>query len=723
MVAGNTTSARAWPWAIIPRQLLYSLAPIVAFAVAWWTSALIQSPWVWLQVIVYGLLHLALISLRRFGVLRLPVSIGLGLGADIIFGLLLLYQSSSLGLTFYALYVLIALRTLSVYKLTPAATIVPFALGPVYLFSRAVEIPLTTLSSQEQTASIALLLGSLGFGMGAIWASTSIVRTNFQLHQELKNAQDTADLRVSQLERSANDLRARMREQHALEEGLRVITSTLSLDEVLRQIVDSTVQMLGLTRASGVVLSLVDDAGFNHRSSSEETALAPRFADAIAARTLAQQVPLIINDLSNDTDLVNRQQGVTSVLSVPLFVGEGQVRGALTVASAERATFDSVDARHLSALALQAGIAIHNAGLHSRMQQQRRLLEAVMRDITEAMVVLDAQQNIVLMNPLGRRLMEGNPTDGSIRDQVLDLTATMRADGSAIATREVKLGGGNEGAEDEADASIYQAWASLVRQPGNDEPLVAVVLHDITAQKAEERGKQEFISMVAHELRNPLHSMNGFVKLVLQAKVGPLTEMQEEFLGIVDSQIALLNGRIAELLEYNRVQAGRLVLNPQRGDMPMLVAGTVMRLRLQAEHNGLTLTNDVAADLPECYFDHERIGQVLTNLIENAIKATPPGGAIRVASELHDDEMWIRVYDTGVGIAPEDKAKIFKAFYRAHDRASSKGNHLGLGLAIVAQIIEGHRGRIWVESEQGKGSCFSIALPLHGRESMISSTL
>lgn len=705
MLAGKTASARVWPWATLRRQLLYMLAPLAAFAATWWMSSFIGSAALWVEAVIYSLCHLGLIGLRRLGFVRLPITVGIGLLVDLVMSFVLLFQAHTLGMAFYALYMLLALRALSVYRLTPAATIIPFSLGPVYLFLQAVQSPLAIQSTDEQRAALLLLLGNLGFGLAAIWASTVTVRTNYQLQHRLRTAQSATDLRVNQLERSTNDLRARMREQHALEEGLRVITSSLSLDEVLRQIVDSTMQMLGATRASGVALSLWNGTSFEHRAFGSETKFSTKLADALASRALAHQVPLIVNDLSSDQDIATLHPGLTAALSVPLFVGDGAARGALTVVGNEHSAFDSVDARHLSALATQAGIAIQNAELHSRILQQRQLVDAVMRDITEGMVVLNARFEIVLTNPLGRRLMDSQHNN-LVRTQVLALAETMRADSKSIMAREV----GTSSDEDEP-GDTYQAWASLVRQQGGDEPLIAVVLHDITAQKAEERGKQEFISMVAHELRNPLHSMNGFVKIVLAGKVGPLNDMQSEFLGIVDSQIDLLNGRISELLEYNRYEAGRMSLNPQYGDIPALVASTVTRLNLQAESNGLTLTNEVASDLPECYFDSERIGQVLTNLIENGIKATPSGGHIRVTSELHDDELWLRVYDTGVGIADDEQAKIFQAFYRAHDR-SSKGNHLGLGLAICAQIIEGHRGRIWVESELGKGSCFSIALPV-----------
>ena len=273
---------------------------------------------------------------------------------------------------------------------------------------------------------------------------------------------------------------------------------------------------------------------------------------------------------------------------------------------------------------------------------------------------------------------------------------------------------------DGASEQIYQAYASQVHYDDTEEPLIAIVLHNITDQKAEEKSRADFISMVSHELRNPLNSLNGFIKVVLRGQAGALTALQNEFLTIADGQVELLKSRIAELLEYNRVEAGRLVLEPKWNDLSLLVTGTATRLSLQAEQNGIRLVNNVDINLPDCLFDSERIGQVLNNLIENAIKATPPGGTITLRSELYEDEVWVRVYDTGVGISAEHRDKIFQRYYRAHNRASSKGNHLGLGLAICQQIIVGHRGRIWVESEEGRGSCFTFALPLTRKEVLIN---
>jgi signal transduction histidine kinase len=245
---------------------------------------------------------------------------------------------------------------------------------------------------------------------------------------------------------------------------------------------------------------------------------------------------------------------------------------------------------------------------------------------------------------------------------------------------------------------------------------VAIVLHDITDHKAEERARTEFISMVSHELRNPLNTLNGFVKIVLQGRAGPLSELQEEFLGLADGQVEQLKGRITELLEFNRLDSGRLRLQPDWCDVAALVESTSARLQLQAEQAGLTLVSEVQPDVPELLVDGERIGQVITNLAENAIKATSAGGTIAIGVEVCDTEVQIYVSDTGMGIPPEEQAKIFSRFYRAHRAPSNQGTHLGLGLSICQQIVEGHNGRIWVQSEVDQGSRFTFALPLVDRE-------
>jgi two-component system, NtrC family, sensor histidine kinase KinB len=713
MVADDLLPAHAGPWLFDnQRALARALAPALALGFAWWLSGAPLAIAVWLCLISYALAHLALLGLkRRHPASSRPIVQGsislLSILLDGLLAFVLLRHVTTLGNAIYPLYILIGLRVLSAYQQAPVATIVPFMFGPAYIFAYYLVDRRPAVSDLDEAAQWGLMLGSLAFGAIAIWSSAARQRENDMLRQELRAERAAREARVGELERTTNDIRARMRELHALEEGLRVITSTLSLDEVLSQIVDSTVQMLGAGRVHGMTLSLLDGDLFEHRSFMLDGGTSNSWAEPLARRVMQQETPLIIGDALLDAHSEGMMPpGLQAALCVPLFVGDGPACGALTVVSRAPSAFSSSDARHLTAFAIQAGIAIHNAEMHSRLHHQQRLLEAVIRDINDALIVVDAYGEIVLTNPIGRALLAGATAAMPVQDELLALAASMRAENTPMLTSELRLV-----TQDPEPERVYQAFVSQVRQ-GDTEPLIAIVLHDITAQKVEERTRTEFISMVSHELRNPLNSLNGFIKVVLQGRAGALTALQHEFLEIADDQIERLKGRIAELLEFNRLEAGRLTLNPQWNDLPLLVTGTITRLALQAEQSGLALINEVDGGLPECCFDSERIGQVLTNLIENAIKATPPGGTITVRSELHPSEAWIRVCDTGIGIPAEEQGKVFQRFYRAHNRASSQGNHLGLGLAICQQIIEGHKGRIWVESEEGRGSCFTFALPL-----------
>jgi two-component system, NtrC family, sensor histidine kinase KinB len=713
---------RTRPWFVINRRdMIRSFAPFLSLAIAWSIATLTPPYTVLLGLVAYALTHLALITLRR-GAARIAAATTrktidwLSVGCDALLCALLISQSATLDGAIYPLYAVIALRALSAYRRLPAAVMLPFVFGPIYLFAHQLGRPSADESALDRFSQWGLLLGSLSFGVIAIWISATQQRVNSSLRKALHAEQLEREARVGDLERSANDLRARMRQLHALEEGLRVITSTLSLDEVLSQIVDSTLQMLGVARVQGMVLSLQADDAFDHRLFMLESNASLAWASSLAERAMHQQVPLIIGDTTRDATIATTMpKGMQAALCVPLFVGDGPPQGALTVVTSEVSAFSSSDARHLTALAMQAGIAIHNAEMHSRIGQQQRLLEAVVRDINDGLVVVDARSQIVLANPLGRALIENEQDSQQIQAQLLALATSLRVENKPTLTCELRLKH-----EEDQPEQVYQAFGSQVRQDESEEPLVAIVLHDITAQKVEEQSRTEFISMVAHELRNPLNSLNGFIKVVLRGQAGALTALQHEFLEIADGQVEQLKSRISELLEYNRVEAGRLVLNPQWNDISLLVTGAATRLRLQAEQNGLTLINEADVNLPDCVFDSERIGQVLNNLIENAIKATPPGGTITLRSELYEDEVWIRVCDTGVGIPADEQAKIFQRFYRAHNRTSSKGNHLGLGLAICQQIIASHNGRLWVESEEGHGSNFTFALPLTAREAVVN---
>jgi signal transduction histidine kinase len=272
------------------------------------------------------------------------------------------------------------------------------------------------------------------------------------------------------------------------------------------------------------------------------------------------------------------------------------------------------------------------------------------------------------------------------------------------------------GNQDTDNERFYHAFASVVRITPDEASHVAIVMHDVTHHKMEERARTEFISMVSHELRNPLQTLNGFLKVVQQGQAGELNELQQEFLDLANQKADLLKHRIRDLLEYNRLEGGRLRMQPRWADLQDLIMETGNNFQLQAAQRELHLHFGTESDLPQLLIDRERVGQVLTNLVENAMKATPAGGCIEIGVRLREHDAVVFVRDTGIGIPQEQQERIFRRFYRLGQHESSYGGNLGLGLSICQQIIEAHNGRIWVESQEGQGSTFSFALPLVARE-------
>jgi two-component system, OmpR family, phosphate regulon sensor histidine kinase PhoR len=234
-----------------------------------------------------------------------------------------------------------------------------------------------------------------------------------------------------------------------------------------------------------------------------------------------------------------------------------------------------------------------------------------------------------------------------------------------------------------------------------------VILQDLTRIRRLETVRRDFISNISHELRTPLAGLKALVDTLRGGAIKD-PPAAKRFLKRMDAEVDDLTQMVEELLELSRIESGQVPLRLAPTLVSDVVIPPVERLRPQAERAGVDLSVALPADGPWVLADVGRAQQVITNLVHNAIKFTPPGGSIRVAAEAAGDEVVISVRDTGVGVATEDLERIFERFYKA-DRARSGGG-TGLGLAIAKHMVQGHGGRIWAESVEGRGSTFCFTL-------------
>jgi signal transduction histidine kinase len=226
--------------------------------------------------------------------------------------------------------------------------------------------------------------------------------------------------------------------------------------------------------------------------------------------------------------------------------------------------------------------------------------------------------------------------------------------------------------------------------------------------------KSDFVSNVSHELRTPLTSIRESIGLVLEGITGSVTEKQMKFLLIAKRNTERLTNLINDLLDLAKIEAGKIEIRKRSINLINLAKEAMESFRSQAEEKKISLESSFSPSLPNIYADPDRITQVFNNLMSNALKFTSEGGKIRVGAKLSSEPKFVEVSvrDTGVGIASQDLEKIFARFARLEIPLPERAPGTGLGLAIVKEIIDLHQGKVWTESEPGKGSAFYFTLPV-----------
>jgi signal transduction histidine kinase len=259
--------------------------------------------------------------------------------------------------------------------------------------------------------------------------------------------------------------------------------------------------------------------------------------------------------------------------------------------------------------------------------------------------------------------------------------------------------------------NLREAYNGLERKVGERTHELALANERL---KELDRMKSDFVSHVSHELRTPLTAIKGAVDLMLDEVVGPLTEKQIHYLTRVRSNTQHLASLINDLLDLAKIESGRIEVKSSRVSLGSLVHEVVEALRPVAAEKVIALETTLREPSILVWADWHKINQVLMNLIGNAIKFTPAQGRVTVSASSNGESVQISVSDTGPGVPPDEREKIFAKFYQGAEANGANSKGTGLGLAIAKALVELHDGKIWIESEEGGGSTFSFTLPVSG---------
>jgi PAS domain S-box-containing protein len=423
--------------------------------------------------------------------------------------------------------------------------------------------------------------------------------------------------------------------------------------------------------------------------------------------SLTKQQPEVVLTNPARARLNNGDQPLPLSLIAMALQHEGVHYGALWVAYDKPRRFTEEDIRFLSTVAGQAALAAVNTRLYLSAELGRQRMEAILASTTEPVLVTDFQDNLLLINPAAKDLLggekfqlQGRPVKEIISEEsLLDLLLFDR-EGEDKSPIEVKF----------KDGRVFYATASPVNIDQKQMGRVCL-LRDVTHYKELDALKTEFVDTVSHDLRSPLTLMRGYATMLQM--VGDLNEQQNGYINKIVTGVEGMSRLVNNLLDLGRIDVGvglRLEVVPAAE----LLQQVAEALRLQAVQKQIDLNVELPEDaMPLVQVDQALLEQALYNLIENAIKYTDTGGKIDVSLNLHEkDLVSFIVKDDGIGIAPVDIPRLFERFFRAAGRKTREQRGSGLGLAIVKSIAERHGGSIQVDSQLGRGSTFTLRIPL-----------
>jgi PAS domain S-box-containing protein len=528
------------------------------------------------------------------------------------------------------------------------------------------------------------------------------------------------------------------RELSALLAVAKTATQSLDTEQVLNDTLEKSLEILGFRTGYIRILDanerdLVVRAARGLSSSEFRSNVVPLDSShqSISKIVYETRAPYISPDVRKDPRFRHgfmAKEGLVSAAFVPITsksrtMGETRFLGMMMVGSPKLHRFSEDEIDLLTAFGAQLGAALDNLNLYEEVKQGKAYIENLVENAGDAIISTDLEHRVLTWNSgaeaifgyrkaevIGKSLAQLLPRDSA---RELDEIRHIVLDTGVIRNLEVPR------RKKDGTAIVVALSVSPIEDASGRVTAFLHVAKDITEKKRyEERLKEldtmksDFVSSVSHELRTPLTAIKGSVDNMLDGLTGALNEKQTRYLVRIKSNADRLSRLINDLLDLSRIEAGKIELKPLRVDLGRLASDIAETMRPIAAEKLIDL--DIASVAPgmTAWADRDKITQVLMNLIGNALKFTPPNGKVSVAVERDGDNcVRVSVSDTGPGIARGEAAKIFDKFYQIANADKQKTRGTGLGLSISKSLVEMHGGKIWMDSEIGKGSTFCFTLP------------
>lgn len=509
----------------------------------------------------------------------------------------------------------------------------------------------------------------------------------------------------------------RVRQRDYLLEIAKVITQDLDVDKVLERILTHAADLLA--GQAGLVALRTEEGVWQLGASygipdTLRSALDPLLAAVPdhedPARFEIPKINQLLQQIARSVSL-----GLLTGVGLPL-IAHNRVIGVIFVFRNYQGRFSGNDRSLLQSFADQAAVAVHNAQLYEQSRREKQRLDAILDSVADGILILSQDHSIERSNPAFARLF-GKPVNeivgrnhndvirwaeiahGPTLDEAeaggwpLTPNATLYVEGDLLLANGDKL-------------PVGVTYAPL-KSPDNKLLNLIASVRDVTHFRQAEEMQITFMSVISHELKTPVALIKGYVATLRRDDVSWDRETVEDSLAVIEEEADHLNELIENLLDASRLEVGVLAIDAIDLSLEHLAQRLAERFRTQSENHDFVV--DFPEDFPIILADERRIGQVILNMLSNAVKYSPEGGQIRITGETRAEQVIICIEDQGPGIAHGDIPHIFDRFYRA-DKAQRNTKGTGLGLYLSRAIIEAHKGTIWVDPapESGARICFSL---------------
>jgi PAS domain S-box-containing protein len=512
----------------------------------------------------------------------------------------------------------------------------------------------------------------------------------------------------------------RLRQREYLLEISRAMSARLDLSSLLELSLKSAVEILA--GQAGLITLRRNDGSFIPQASIGLPYQAVPLFEPLWRDLESEKKRGGIPDMSLRLALASRAAGVLmqQVVALPLEIGE-DVIGYIFIFRARGAAFSQNDHQVLSAFADQAAIAVQNARLYQQVSAERERLNAIIENSGDGVMIVNPYRIIQTWNSALAN-MTGISAESAIGRPCYEVLNLHTKQGVSVCHTACPLINPPEdgrlfaeGIHQRADGLAITLADNYSPQKNEEDHLTQIIanVRDMTRLQEAEELKQTLLSVISHELKTPVSIIKGYAGTLAREDASWDKDTLADGLAVIEEEADRLDRLITNLLEASRLQTGGLKLRLSYLNLADIAQSAVEKL--QATTNKHTFEIDFPPDYPPIRGDFERLREVLTNLIGNAIKYSPEGGLIKVGGTLGQNNT-VRLYvsDEGIGIPPADQERIFERLYRVDNRLARQTPGTGLGLFLVKAVVEAHQGRVWVDSTPGAGSAFWVELPVGG---------